>query len=130
MNTDPISDFLTRIRNAQAARLETVVVPASRIKLAMARILEREGYVQTVREVSEGAKRSIAITLKYVGQTPFIRSLKRISTPGRRVYRRSVELTQVLSGQGMAIVSTSAGLMTNREARKRKLGGELLCEIY
>ena len=130
MFTDPISDFLTRIRNAQAARHETVVLPSSKLKLAMAKILEKEGYLEGVHETTEGAKRSIEFRLKYDGRTPSIRHLVRVSTPGRRVYRKCGELPRVLSGQGIAIVSTSAGIMTNREARKRKLGGEVLCENY
>ena len=130
MYTDPISDLLTRIRNAQAARLPTVAAPGSRIKLAIARILEREGFVEQVREHAEGPKKTLEMTLKYIGKDPFIRSIKRVSTPGRRVYRGSFELPRVLSDQGIAIISTSAGVMTNKEARKRKLGGEVLCEIY
>lgn len=130
MSTDPISDFLTRIRNAQSAHHETVILPSSKIKFAMAKILEKEGYLENVRVTSEGPKHSLEFGLKYDGRTPSIRHLERISTPGRRVYRKADELPRVLSGQGFAIISTSAGVMTNREARKRKLGGEVLCEIY
>lgn len=130
MFTDPISDFLTRIRNAQAARHETVTLPSSKLKFALAKILEKEGYLEDVKVTSEGSKHSIEFRLKYDGRTPVIRHLERISTPGRRVYRKTDELPRVLSGQGLAIISTSAGVMTNREARKRKLGGEVLCEIY
>jgi len=130
MYTDPIADFLTRIRNGQAAHLETVAIPGSRLKLAIAKILEREGFVASVREQAEGPRKTIAMTLKYLGKAPLIRSLVRVSTPGRRVYRKSNELPRVLSDQGIAIVSTSAGILTNKEARKRKLGGEVLCEIY
>ena len=130
MSTDPISDFQTRIRNAQEAHHTTVLAPASGIKLALAKILEREGYVQSVTTHQDGHRASIEVVLKYVGKVPMIRSIKRISTPGRRVYRKSSELTQVLSGQGISIVSTSAGLMTNKEARKRKLGGEIVCDVY
>jgi small subunit ribosomal protein S8 len=130
MYTDPISDFLTRIRNAQAARHDTVTLPGSRMKFALAKILEQEGYISEVKETSEGPKKTIAFSLKYLGKAPFIRSLKRVSTPGRRVYRKASELPRVLSDQGIAVVSTSAGLMTNKEARKRRLGGEVLCEVY
>ncbi len=130
MYTDPIADFLTRIRNAQSAHHDLVTVPSSRIKLSLAKILEREGYVSQVTERTEGARRFIDVSLKYLGKAPYIRSLTRVSTPGRRVYRKSMELPRVLSDQGIAIVSTSAGLMTNKEARKRKLGGEVLCEVY
>ncbi len=130
MHTDPISDLLTRIRNAQQAHLDTVVSPSSRMKFAIAKIMEREGFVGTVTEVSEGPKKTISITLKYDGRQPVIRFIKRISTPGRRVYRGASELPRVLSDIGIAIISTSLGVMTNKEARKRKLGGEVLCEIY
>ncbi len=129
MYTDSISDFLTRIRNAQAAEHDTVIVPSSRMKLALARILEREGYIGGVREEADGPKKTLHVTLKYDGKTPTIRSLTRVSKPGRRVYRGSKELPVVLSDQGIAIISTSAGVMTNKEARRRKLGGEVLCEI-
>ncbi len=130
MFNDPISDFLTRIRNAQAARHETMQVPGSRLKLAVAKILEREGYVGAVDMTNESGKMTISIALKYNDKQPQIRALTRVSTPGRRVYKKYTELRPVLSGQGIAILSTSAGVMTNLEARKRKLGGELLCEIY
>lgn len=125
---DPISDLLTRIRNAQAARHERLHVPSSRMKFAIAKILEREGYLASASEQADGARKTLSITLK-----PFsvgaIRTLRRVSTPGRRVYRRATELPRVLSDQGIAIVSTSAGVMTNKEARRRKLGGEVLCEV-
>ena len=130
MNTDPISDFLTRIRNAQAARHDTMTVPGSRIKRAIAEILKREGYLENVEELSDGVRKTLVLTLKYAGKIPAIRSIQRVSTPGRRVYRGSKELPRVLSGQGIVILSTSAGLMTNKDARRRKLGGEVLCEVY
>ncbi len=129
MFTDPISDFLTRIRNAHLVRHDELSVPGSRIKRAIADILQREGYIESVEEKTEGSKRTMTIRLKYVGKLPAIHELTRISKPGRRVYRKNDELRRVLSGQGMAIISTSVGLMTDREARARKLGGEVLCEI-
>lgn len=129
MHTDPIADFLTRIRNAQSARRETVESPSSKVKMKIAKILETEGFVSDVRERSEGAKKMISMTLKYEQQAPRISSIRRISKPGLRVYRKSNELPRVLSGLGIAIVSTSVGIMTNTEARRRKLGGEILCEI-
>lgn len=129
MYTDPISDFLTRIRNAQAAHHETVTVPGSKLKLALAKVLEQEGFISGVSEKTEGPKKILELRLKYLGKTPFIRSLTRVSTPGRRVYKKATELKSVLSGQGISVLSTSAGLMSNRDARKRKLGGEVLCEI-
>lgn len=129
MFTDPISDFLTRIRNAQAAGHATVSSPGSRLKRAMADLLAREGYIEAVQEQTDGPKKTLVLTLKYVNKTPFIRSITRVSTPGHRVYRKSDALPRVLSGQGIALISTSVGIMTNREARKRKLGGEVLCEV-
>jgi len=129
MFTDPISDFLTRIRNAQNAGHATVSAPGSKLKRALAEILRREGYVEKVEEQADGPRRTLVLTLKYLGKAPYIRSVKRISTPGRRVYRGSKELPRVLSDQGLAIISTSAGLLTNKEARRRKLGGEIVCEI-
>jgi small subunit ribosomal protein S8 len=129
MFNDPISDLLTRIRNAQSSHLETIALPSSRMKHSIAKILEREGFVAGVTERAEGPKKTLSIVLKYDGRTPAIRSLKRISKPGKRVYRKAGELPRVLSDLGIAIVSTSSGIMTNKEARRRKLGGEVLCEI-
>lgn len=130
MYTDPISDFLTRIRNAQHARLDTVEAPSSRMKYTIAKILEREGYVGSVNERTDDGKKTLTVALKYDGREPKIRGIDRVSTPGRRVYRGAGELPRVLSDIGIAIVSTSAGVMTNKDARRRKLGGEVLCEIY
>ena len=130
MFTDPISDFLTRIRNGQAAHHETVSSPGSKIKRAISDILVREGFLERVEETMEGPKKTIIVTLKYQGKIPMIRSIRRVSHPGRRVYSKSADLAPVLSGQGILILSTSVGLMTNKEARRRKLGGEVLCEIF
>jgi small subunit ribosomal protein S8 len=129
MFNDPISDLLTRIRNAQSSHHETIDLPSSRMKYAIAKILEREGFVANVSEHAEGAKKTLSLVLKYDGREPAIRSLKRISKPGKRVYRKTDELPRVLSDLGIAIISTSSGIMTNKEARRRKLGGEVLCEI-
>jgi len=96
----------------------------------MAKILEREGYVAAVAERKEGAKKILTVALKYHGKQPAIRAIERISKPGLRVYRKANELPRVLSDIGLAIISTSAGLMTNKEARRRKLGGEVICQIY
>lgn len=127
--TDTISDFLTRIRNAQAARHDKLEVPSSKMKFAIAKILEREGFVSNVEESSVGVKKTLVVTLKYDEGKGVIRKLKRISKPGLRVYRGSTELPRVLNDLGIAIVSTSSGIMTNKDARRRKLGGEVLCEI-
>ncbi|MDP3794078.1 MAG: 30S ribosomal protein S8, partial [Candidatus Uhrbacteria bacterium] len=122
MNTDPISDFLTRLRNAQAAHHEQMTLPSSRLKLAVAKLLEQEGYVGAVREMADQGGKTMEVNLKYIGKAPFVRSIKRVSKPGRRVYRKSTELPRVLSDQGIAIISTSMGLLTNKDARRRKLG--------
>lgn len=129
MTFDPISDFLTRIRNAQAARHETLTLPSSRLKLAIAKVLVGEGFIADAKERVEGPKKTLEVTLKYLGKAPLIRSIKSVSTPGCRVYRKSTELTRILSGQGIRVLSTSAGVMSDREARKRKLGGEVICEV-
>lgn len=130
MFTDPISDFLTRIRNAQAANALSLSAPASRLKRSIAEVLQREGYIESVEEKIDGQKHLLVVTLKYLNKAPFIRSLRRVSKPGCRVYRRASELPRVLSGQGFLILSTSSGIMTSKEARKRRLGGEVLCEIF
>jgi len=130
MHTDPIADFITRIRNAQMAQKAIVKSPSSRMKFTIAKILEREGFVGAVSEESDGPKKTLTVHLKYEDKKPVISSVKRISKPGRRVYRGAGNLPRVLSGMGIAIVSTSQGVMTNRDAQRRKLGGEILCEIY
>lgn len=133
--TDPIADMLTRIRNALAVRKPEVILPFSKIKLAIAEILEKEGFVKKVEKIGGGSKDNkfdqIKIILKYLGpKQPAITSLKRVSKPGRRVYATKDELPIVLNGLGIAIISTSQGLMTNKQAKKAGLGGEVICEIY
>lgn len=130
MFTDPISDFLTRIRNAQAAHHETTSAPGSKMKRALADVLVREGFLERVEETVENGKNTLTVTLKYNAKVPMIRSIRRVSHPGRRVYSKASDLAPVLSGQGINILSTSVGLMTNKEARRRKLGGEIICEVY
>ena len=128
---DPIADMLTRIRNAQIAKHDAVVLPASNTKKAIAKILLAEGYVKSVDFVDDGPQGSIKITLKYVnGKQPVIAGMKRISKPGLRVYARHEELPKVLGGLGIAIISTSKGLMTDKEARKEMIGGEVLAYIW
>ena len=129
---DPIADMLTRIRNAQIARHDTVTMPASNTKKAIAKILLDEGYIKAYDVIDDGLQGQIKITLKYVGgkSNPVIAGLKRISKPGLRVYARCDELPKVLGGLGIAIISTSKGLMTDREARKENLGGEVLCYVW
>ena len=130
--SDPIGDMLTRIRNAQVAKHDTVTLPASNTKKAIAKILLNEGYIKAVDYVDDGLQGSIKITLKYVNgkQTPVINGLKRISKPGLRIYARKDQLPKVLNGLGIAIISTSRGIMTDREARKQGVGGEVLAYIW
>ena len=129
---DPIADMLTRIRNAQIAKHDAVVMPASNTKKAIAKILYDEGYVKKVEIGTDYPEGSIKIDLKYVNgkQQPVIAGLKRISKPGLRVYAKADELPRVLGGLGIAIISTSKGLMTDREARKEQIGGEVLAYIW
>lgn len=129
--TDPIADMLTRIRNALTIRQESVMIPVSNIKIAMADILLREGYIKSYKIVKEGKFDSIKVSLKYTAdKKSVISGLKRISKPGLRVYAGKEELPRVLDGLGIAIVSTSGGIMTDKEARKAGLGGEVLCFVW
>lgn len=128
--TDPISDMLTRIRNANRLHKPEVQMPYSKALHAIAEILEREGFVARVEKI-EDRFGQLAIRLKYDdGGRPILRSLRRISKPGRRVYARTSELPVVLSNTGIAILSTSSGIMTNKEAKQKGVGGEVLCEIF
>ena len=130
--TDPIADMLTRIRNANSSKHKTVDIPSSNMKLAIANILLNEGYIKALEEIkSENNQGIIRITLKYDEKgSRVIDGLKRISKPGLRVYASKDELPQVLNGLGIAIVSTSKGVMTDKEARKENLGGEILAYIW
>lgn len=128
--TDPIADLLTRIRNAQMARHEAVELPYSRVKKEITEILEREGYIVGFKINEKQPFSTLTLLLKYnENREPIIRTLKRISKPGRRVYARRDEIPQVLGGLGINIISTSEGIMTDREARKRGVGGEVMCEV-
>ncbi len=129
MMTDPIADMLTRIRNAQQSRKKRVMVPFSRVKFAIAEILKNQGYIEMFT-VEEGMPKMIALDLKYSGTTPAITSITRESTPGHRVYKKAGELPKVLNGFGIAIVSTSQGIMTAHDAEKKGVGGEVLCSVY
>jgi len=128
--SDPISDMLTRIRNGGRALLPAVQMPHSRIKESVAKILKTEGYVADVAVEGEKSKKTIKIRLKYNGKKNVIEGLKRVSKPGLRKYVGSTEIPRVLNGLGVAIVSTSEGLMTGAQAKKKNLGGELLCYIW
>ncbi len=131
MMTDPIADMLIRIKNALMARHKKVEVPASKMKLEIARILKEEGYIEDFVFIDEKPQGKIEIILKYdENKRPVIRGVKRVSKPGRRIYKGYKELPRVLDGLGIAIISTSQGIMTDFEARRRKVGGEVLCEIW
>lgn len=127
--TDPIADLLTRIRNAQAARKPEVSVASSKLKSAVVRVLRDEGYVADFREGGDGAKRTLTIELKYYDGRPVIDRLERVSRPGLRIYRGKDELPKILGGMGVAIISTSKGVMTDRAARAAGHGGEVLCIV-
>jgi small subunit ribosomal protein S8 len=131
--TDPIADMLTRIRNASTAQKETVTMPGSKLKEALADILEREGFIAgyEVRQQEGRPGSTLEITMKYAtDRTRSIGGIKRVSKPGLRIYARADRMPRVLGGLGVAVVSTSHGLMTDREARKRHLGGEVLCHVW
>ena len=128
--TDTIADMLTRIRNANQMRYEEVTVPASNIKKEIARILKEEGFIKDYKIVSDDAQGTIVLTLKYNKKERVITGLKRISKPGLRVYAKNNEIPKVLNGLGIAIISTSKGIMTDKEARKQNVGGEVLAFIW
>lgn len=127
--SDPISDMLTRIRNAQAGEKPSVAMPASKVKAAIAQVLKDEGYIDDFRVQPEGAKATLEIALKYYAGRPVIERIERVSKPGLRVYRGSKEIPQVMNGLGVAIVSTSRGVMTDRKARSSGIGGEVICIV-
>ena len=127
--TDPISDMLTRIRNGQKARKVSVTMPASKAKAAVARVLKEEGYITDYSTTSDDKKEGLTIELKYFEGKPVIEHIRRVSRPGLRTYRRKQELPRVLGGLGVAIVSTSAGVMSDRQAREQGIGGEVLCVV-
>jgi small subunit ribosomal protein S8 len=131
--TDPIADMLTRIRNASTAQRDTVTMPGSKLKEALADILEREGFIAgyEIRQDPGRPSSTLEITMKYAGdRTRSIGGIRRVSKPGLRIYARADKMPRVLGGMGVAVVSTSHGLMTDREARKRHLGGEVLCHVW
>jgi small subunit ribosomal protein S8 len=131
--TDPIADMLTRIRNANSAMFDSVSMPGSKLKESLARILEREGYIEgfEMKNATDKPGTVLSIRLKYsLDRQRTIMGLKRVSKPGLRIYKKSDEMPKVLGGVGVAVVSTSRGLMTDREARKAKLGGEVLCYVW
>jgi len=129
---DTIADMLTRIRNSSMARHETTLVPATKMTRSIAKVLKDEGFIADCSEEGEGVKVNLVLALKYKGKNrkPIITALKRVSRPGLRVYSNRKELPRVLGGIGIAIISTSSGIMTDREARKAGLGGEVLCYVW
>ena len=128
--TDPIADMLTRIRNANQMKHESVSMPASRLKLEILEVLKNEGYIAEYEKVEDGKQGVIKVTLKYVDKERVIKGLKKISKPGLRVYAKANELPKVLNGLGIAVISTSNGIMTDREARQKKLGGEVIAFVW
>lgn len=131
MMTDPIADMLTRIRNGLQARHATVEMPASKIKIAIAEVLKDEGYIKGYSVVGEGTSRALKIELRYVNKNePVLSGLKRVSKPGLRVYTPATEIPRVFGGLGVAIVSTSRGVMSGVQARKMRVGGEVLCHVW
>jgi small subunit ribosomal protein S8 len=129
---DTIADMLTRIRNANLARHQTTMVPATRMTRSIAQVLQSEGFIGEFAEDGEGVHKHLVISLKYKGKNrqPIITALKRVSKPGLRVYSNRKDLPRVLGGIGIAIISTSSGIMTDREARRQGVGGEVLCYIW
>ncbi len=131
MYTDPIADMLTRIRNAQAVGKQTVDIPFSTIKHNIALSLERGGFVEKVLKKKKDKRRFFRIVLSYNEEgTPVITQIERLSSPGQRIYRKSKDLGKVKGGRGISVVSTPRGIMTNKEARKEGLGGEVICEVW
>ncbi|TCP95570.1 SSU ribosomal protein S8P [Cricetibacter osteomyelitidis] len=125
---DPIADMLTRIRNGQAANKVAISMPSSKLKVAIANVLASEGYIESVK-VLEGTKPELEITLKYFQGKPVVESIQRVSRPGLRIYKRKDELPKIMGGLGIAVVSTSKGVMTDRAARQAGLGGEIICYV-
>lgn len=128
--TDPISDMLTRIRNSQSVSHESVVVSFSKIKFEIAKVLEKEGFVGPVETKGKKTKKTMEIGLKYRQGAPAIAAIKRISRPGQRIYVKKDEVKSVKEGYGISVISTSRGVMTDKEARKNGLGGEVICQVW
>jgi len=130
--TDPIADMLTRIRNASLVHKDFTLIPYSKIKFEVAKLLEQEGFILGIEDIGADSVKNhnIKINLKYKGKTAVIRGIKRISKPGRRVYNNHKEIPRILPSLGLLLISTSQGMKTNVEAKKQKIGGEIICEIY
>jgi len=130
MYSDPIADFLTRIRNASRAEHEKVDIPSSKLKLRMAEILKDEGFIKNFRVIEDNKQGTLRVYLKYVGTEKIISGIVRVSRPGRRIYVTKDRIPTILGGMGVAILSTSAGVMTDRQVRKQHLGGEVLAYVW
>jgi small subunit ribosomal protein S8 len=130
MMTDPIADMLTRIRNASAAKHKRVDLPVSRLKTEIARILKENHFIHDYKVLDDGRHGVLRVYLKYFEDKPVIRSVKRVSRPGRRIYKGAGEMPRIRNGLGMAIVSTSKGMMTDRQARSQKVGGEVMALVW
>jgi small subunit ribosomal protein S8 len=130
--TDPVADLLSRIRTAHLAKHDRLDAPASKLKLEICRILKEQGYIERFQLLEDDpVKKKLRVFLRYTGEgEPLIRHLKRVSTPGRRVYRGAEDIRPVLNGLGVGIISTSQGLLTDQQARERRVGGEILCEVW
>jgi small subunit ribosomal protein S8 len=128
--TDPIADMLTRIRNAATARHTRVLVPASKMKLSLARVLKEEGYIKDIEILKDNPQGTLRLTLRYVDKKPVLTQLKRVSKPGLRVYTKKADIPRVRGGLGIAVLSTPKGLMTGSNAYKQGLGGEVICYIW
>lgn len=131
MNTDPIADMLTRIRNGNQAVKHSVAMPSSKLKVEVAKILAAEGFIESFDVKAHGPGQRLTLNMKYApGRTRVIKGIRRVSSPGRRVYRGASDLPRSQGGLGVMVVSTSQGLLPDREARRRRLGGEILCEVW
>jgi small subunit ribosomal protein S8 len=128
--TDPVADMLTRIRNAVTARHTRVLVPASKMKLGLARVLKEEGYIKDIEILKDNPQGTLRLTLRYVDKKPVLTQLKRVSKPGLRVYTKRADIPRVRGGLGIAVLSTPRGLMTGSNAYKQGLGGEVICYIW
>jgi small subunit ribosomal protein S8 len=130
MNIDQVADMLTRIRNAQLARKSEVLMPSSKFKVSLAKLLNKKNYVREVATFVDDSKTYLKVQLKYIDNKPAIKGIKRISKQGQRIYMNKGELPIVKNGYGMAVISTSQGLMSDQKARKNGLGGEIICEVW
>ena len=127
---DPIGDMITRIRNAQMRALNKVSIPGSKFRAKILDVLKQEGYISNYKIVSDKNKNSLLVDLKYNNGLPVIKDIKRVSKPGRRIYARAVNITKIQNGLGLAIVSTSKGIMSDNDARTKNIGGEIICRVF